>query len=168
MEDAMKRLVIALAALVLLVTLPAFAQSEAGDTELQVQGSLSLGLDDEFDDSGSVSVNYGRFFRARQEAGVTVFGTFNSDGDIAGFGGPFYRYNFSDGKTVPYVGAALGLAFGDYAVGDSLLNFEGGVRWFLERNIAFTLAGSTNYDVEESEFADRLQILFGFSYVWNR
>jgi hypothetical protein len=164
----MRRIGFAFAFGIFLLAIPTFGQLQAGDTELQVQGSLSLALNDDFDNSGSVTVNYGRFFKARQEAGISTFAIFNDDGDLAGFGGPFYRYNFSDGKTVPYVGAALGVAFGDYAVGDSLLTLEGGVRWFLERNIAFSLAATTNYDIDESEIADRLQLLFGFSYVWGR
>ena len=164
----MRRFVLWLVAVLVIAPLPITAQQQAGDTELQLQGSLSLSLDDEVQDSGSVFVNYGRFFTDRQEAGVSVFASIFEDGDIGGFGGPFYRYNFASGKTVPYVGAALGATFGDFSTGDVLLTLEGGVRWFLQRNIAFTLAGNTNYDVDESELQDRLQVLFGFSYVWGR
>lgn len=164
----MRRLGLWLLAILVMAPLPVAAQQQAGDTEIQLQGSLSLGLDNDAPDSGSVFVNYGRFLTDRQEAGGSVIAVIVGDGDVSGFGGPFYRYNFTSGTTVPYVGAAAGASFGDYSTGDILLTFEGGVRWFLQRNMAFTLAGSTNYDVDESELADRLQVLFGFSYLWGR
>lgn len=162
----MKRFGLFLVAVLLALTPPAFGQQTAGDSELQLQGSLTLGLNGDVPDNGSVFLNYGRFFTDRQEVGVSVFTFIINDGDFAGFGGPFYRYNFSSGKTVPYVGAAAAAPFGEFATGDILLTFEGGVRWFLERNIAFTLAANSNYDVDASDFSDQLQVLFGFSYVW--
>ena len=164
----MRRFGLWLVTILLMAPLPVIAQQEAGDTELQLQGSLSLGLSDEVQDVGSVFVNYGRFFTDRQEVGGSVALFIIEDGDVGGFGGPFYRYNFASGTTVPYIGAAAGASFGDYSTGDVLLTFEGGVRWFLQRNIAFTLAGSTNYDVDESELADQLQVLFGFSHIWGQ
>jgi hypothetical protein len=164
----MRRFVLWLVAVLVIAPLPLAAQQQAGDTELQLQGSLSLSLDDDVQDSGSVFVNYGWFFTDRQEVGASVFASIFEDGDVGGFGGPFYRYNFVSGTTVPYVGAAVGATFGDFSTGDVLLTLEGGVRWFLQRNIAFTLAGSTNYDVDASELQDRLQVLFGFSYIWGR
>jgi hypothetical protein len=153
----------------LLITLPALAQQEQGDTELQLQGSLSLGLDDEFKNAGSANAIYGRFFTERQEIGGALRVNFNSDGDLSGAAGPFYRYNFlTGGKTVPYVGAAVAATFGEYQGGDIQLDLEGGARWFLARNMAFTLSGLYSYDVDASEFADRLAVLFGFSYLWDK
>lgn len=159
----------AMAAVVLLAAGPAAAQQEAGDTELQLQGSLNLAFSDDFEDTGTVNALYGRFLTDRQEVGATVGAFFVSDGDLAGVAGPFYRYNFlSDGKAVPYVGAAVLATFGEYTGGDVQLDLEGGARWFLDRNAAFSLAGRYSYDVDASDFADRLQVLFGFSYLWGR
>lgn len=153
----------------MLIALPALAQQEQGDTELQLQGSLSLALDDEFEDSGSANAIYGRFFTQQQEIGGALRLNFNSDGDLSGSVGPFYRYNFlTSGKAVPYVGAAVAATFGEYQGGDVQLDLEGGSRWFLARNMAFTLSGLYSYDVDASEFADRLTVLFGFSYLWDK
>ena len=144
-------------------------QQKKGDNELQIQGSLNLNLDSGGEDTGFVAFTWGRFFTDNQEAGLSVFTFFNESGDLAGFGGPFWRLNFGSGKTVPYVGLAAATAFSDSDVsGDVLVSLEGGVRWFLERNIAFTLAGQTSYDIDTSDFSDQLQVLFGFSYLWQK
>ena len=148
----------------LAIPVPGLAQQASGDTELQIQGSLNLGGKEE---SGSVYLSYGRFFSDRQEAGLSVTG-YTISGDLAGFGGPFYRYNFSNEDVVPYVGAAAGSSFGDFAGGDLLLTFEGGIRFFLSRNSAFSVAAVTNYSVEESEVLDGLNLVFGFSYLWGK
>jgi hypothetical protein len=165
----MKRSAYLWVVIVLLMAAPALAQQEQGDTELQLQGSLSLGLDDEFDNAGSANAIYGLFFTERQEVGGALRVNFNSDGDLSGAAGPFYRYNFpTSGKAVPYVGAAVAATFGEYQGGDIQLDLEGGSRWFLARNMAFTLSGLYSYDVDASEFADRLAVLFGFSYLWDK
>lgn len=150
-----------------LATVPVAAQQQEGDSELQLQGTLSISTGDA-EDSGAVSVNWGRFFTDRQEIGATAFTFFTADGDVAGYAGPFYRYNLASGTTVPYVGASAAAGFGDFSSGDALVNLEGGVRWFLARNMAFTLGGVYTYDVDESEFLDAVQVLFGFSYLWDR
>lgn len=157
-----------LAAVLLTAALPASAQQQAGDSELQLQGSLSLGLKGDAPDNGTVFLNYGRFFTEKQELGLTVFAFVAGSSDLSGFGGPFYRYNFSSGKTVPYLGVSAATPFGDFGGSDILLTFEAGVKWYLERNLAFSLAANSNYDTDTSEFADQLQVLFGFSYVWGK
>lgn len=164
----MRRFGLLLVAVLVLASFPAAAQQQSGDSELQLQGSLALGLKGDTPDNGTVYVNYGRFLTNRQELGGSVSVFLVGDSEIEGYGGPFYRYNFSTGKTVPYVGASVAGSIGDYSAGNFLLTVEGGVRWFLERNMAFTLAANENYDFDRSEFADRLQILFGFSYIWGR
>jgi len=165
----MKRCAYLLVAAVLLMAGPVLAQQEQGDSELQFQGSLFLGISGDAQDSGAVQLIYGRFLTDKQEVGGTVGAFINSNGDWAGVGGPFYRYNFvSSGKLIPYAGAAATTTFGEYAGGDVLLNLEGGFRYFVNRSTAFTVAGSYQYDVDASDFADYLQVFFGFSYVWNK
>lgn len=165
----MKTPAILFVAAILLLAVPALAQQEQGDSEFQLQGSLNLGISGDVDDSGTVNVLYGRFFTEHQEVGGTLGAFIDSNGDWSGVGGPFYRYNFtSDGKLVPYAGAALTTTFGEYAGGDYLLSLEGGARYFVSRSTAFTVAGTYYYDVDASDFADYLQVLFGFSYVWNK
>lgn len=151
--------------MIALAAVPAAAQQQEGDSELQLQGTLSISTGDA-EDNGAVSVNWGRFFTDRQEIGVTAFTVFTED--VSGYAGPFYRYNLASGTTVPYVGASAAAGFGDFSSGDALVNLEGGVRWFLARNMAFTLGGVYTYDVDESEFLDAVQVLFGFSYLWDR
>jgi hypothetical protein len=167
-ERKMKKLMF-IAMMGLMIALPSLAQQERGDGEFQLQGSLNLGISGDVDDSGTINLLYGRFLTEHQEVGGTI-GTFiNSSGDWSGFGGPFYRYNFTnDGKLVPYAGGALTATFGDFSQSDYLLSLEGGARYFVNRNTAFTVAGTYYYDVDASEFADYLQVLFGFSYVWNK
>ena len=159
-----------LLSVLVLVAGPAPAQQQQGDTELQLQGSLSLSTGGDAEDSGAVAVNWGYFFTDQQEAGVSALGVFTEDGDLGGLGGPFYRYNLSTGTTVPYVGVAASFLFGDFTQSESdvFASLEGGVRWFLERNMAFNVGATALYDVEESEFFDSVQVLFGFSYFWNR
>jgi hypothetical protein len=163
----MKRFVFHLAVAVLMAA-PVLAQQQRGDTELQFQGSLSLSTESAGNDSGSAGVNWGRFFTDQQEAGVTVFTFFNSSGDLSGYGGPFWRLNLGRGKTVPFVGTSAAVTFGDFSSGDSIVNLEGGVRWFLSRSAAFTLGGLYTYDVKEEDFSDSMQVLFGFSYLWGK
>jgi hypothetical protein len=163
----MNQRLVGLLIVALATALPAAAQQQKGDSELQLQGSLKLATSSDFEHSGGVNVNYGRFFTDRQEWGVTVSGAFLPDGDVAGFGGPFYRYNFSSGDVVPFVGGALGASFGEGAIGDGVqLAAEGGVRFFLDRSKAFTVTGQTYYSVDNSELADTFDVLFGFSVFW--
>ena len=147
----------------------ALGQQQKGDSQLQIQGSLNLDLSGDSEDSGIAVLSWGRFFTDNQEAGISLSAVIVSDGDFAGFGGPFWRYNFGNGKTVPFIGASAAASFGDFSTGsDFLLTFEGGVRWFLERNIALSLSGTTTYDIDNSDFNDQLQVLFGFSYFWQK
>ena len=152
-------------AVALICSMPVLAQQQSGDSQLQLQGSLRLGAPGKGQDSGSVFVSYGRFFTDRQEAGVSATGYIAGD-DLAGFGGPFYRYNFSSGKRVPYVGAAAGATFGDFGAGSTVLTFEAGIRFFINRNSAFSTGAITTYSIDESEFDDGLNVVFGFSYLW--
>jgi hypothetical protein len=154
---------------VLTVSVPALAQQEEGDKELQIQGTLTLATSGDTEHSGSVFVNFGKFFTLRQEAGLTLIGTFQEDGDLAGFGGPFYRFNFSAGRTAPFVGASAAAAFGTSGFGEGvLIGLEGGVRHYLSRRAAFSVAGQSGYSVDDQEFSDSLNVVFGFSILWGK
>ncbi len=166
----MRKLVLIALVVFFALTSPLLAQQEKGDLELQLQGALWLALDDAYDDIGVANVRFGKFLTNRQEIGGTILAVFNGDGDIGGTGGPFWRFNFTaNSKTVPYVGAAVQTGFGEfYSESDVLATLEGGVRWFLQRNMAFTVGAQMDYDVDESEFSDYLGVLFGFSYFWEK
>ncbi len=166
----MRKLVLIALVVFFVLTSPLLAQQEKGDLELQLQGALWLALDDAYEDIGVANVRFGKFLTDRQEIGGTILAVFNGDGDIGGTGGPFWRFNFTgNSKTVPYVGAAVQTGFGEfYSESDVLATLEGGVRWFLQRNMAFTVGAQMDYDVDESEFSDYLGVLFGFSYFWEK
>jgi len=148
------------------LAVPVKGQQTTGDTELQLQGSLFLGGSN---DMGSVSAVIGRFFTDRQEVGITVGGTFNTDGKFGGFGGPNYRYNFSTGKIVRYLGAAVGSTFGNFGGSTTTIaTGEGGVRYFVDRKTAFTAEATKTYFFKQKEFDKGLTITFGFSHLWGR
>lgn len=161
----MKRLYCMAVTLCLIAGAPALAQQEAGDSELQVQGAFFLGG---ATDAGIAIVNYGRFRSEQLEVGLNLGLLFDSAGDVAGTVGAFGRWNFEtqNPTTVPYAGASLNTAFGDFVGGDLLLTFEGGVRLFLKRNVAFNVAAQRSYDIDATELGDVTTVLFGFSYLW--
>ena len=150
-----------------LVASPAIAQQEKGDTELQFQGTLSIGISGGEQDFGAVAINWGRFVTDQTELGISGAALFDETGDLFGVGGPFWRLNFGSGTTVPYIGVSAYTSFGEQS-GDIFGNLEAGTRWFLKRNVAFSLSGTILYDFDESDFDDSLNILFGFSYLWEK
>jgi hypothetical protein len=160
---------LALAALFALAG-PVLGQQGSGDTELQLQGSLSVGGSGDQKDSGSVAVQLGRFFTDYQEIGLTGFGSFQSDGKFGGFGGPYYRYNFSAGNVVPYLGVSVGSTFGSFSSDGTttIASGEGGARFFLDRKTAFTVAATKTYFFKQKEFDKGLTIQFGFSHLWGK
>jgi hypothetical protein len=144
---------------------------DLGDSELMIQGATSISLDDvEGGNTGSILASWGWFFTENQQVGAKTILVIRDDAkgdlDLGGAGGPFYRYNFLTGEIAPFVGASLLASFGDYRSGDVSLEIEGGVRWFLSRNLAFSVAGSIDYDVDEHELDDRLGVVIGLSYFW--
>jgi hypothetical protein len=147
---------------------PVLGQQNTGDTELQLQGSLSVSGSGDQDTSGTVTVVLGHFFTDLQEVGAGVTGTFIT-GKFVGSVAPFYRYNFSTGKIVPYLGVNAGTTFGKIAGGTSTLaSVEGGVRFFVDRKTAFTVETSKTYFFKAKEFDKGLTIQFGFSHLWGK
>jgi hypothetical protein len=148
---------------------PALSQQAARDTELQVQGTLTIATSGNQDSSGGVNLNVGRFFTDSQEIGVLASGTFQSDGKFTGSGGPFYRYNFSTGTVVPYLGGAPTASFGSSGNGKGArLALEAGIRYFVDRKTAFSVEASTSYSFDDKEFSKQLVFLFGFSHLWGK
>ncbi|HSS49999.1 MAG TPA: hypothetical protein VLX28_13770 [Thermoanaerobaculia bacterium] len=147
---------------------PVLGQQGTGDTELQFQGSLTVGGSG--DDNGTVNVQLGRFFTDYQEIGITGIGSFQSDGKFGGFGGPYYRYNFSTGNVVPYLGVSAGSTFGTFSSAGTttIASGEGGARFFLDRKTAFTVSATKLYFFKQKEFDKGLTIQFGFSHLWGK
>lgn len=149
-----------------LLSSPAFAQQTAGSSEFQLQGSLDIDTSGDVGTSGSVTALWGRFLTDHHQIGASAFALVFED-DVFGFGGPFYRYNFSTEKTVPYLGAAAATSFGESGPSDDLLiTLEAGVRYFLDRDTAFSVAAVAEYGTDSQEFSDRLRLVFGFSRLW--
>jgi hypothetical protein len=145
---------------------PASAQPEAGDNELQFQGSTSFDFEDQDRSAGSLFANYGRFLSVHHEVGASGIVEIKGSGDFSGFGGAFYRYNFPLGRVVPYAGVSVRAGFGDFS-SDPKLDFESGIRWYLEPKVAFTLATNAG-DIDSEDFGKKLDFLFGFSYLPGR
>ncbi len=162
----MRRTILALVTIAFVAS-PAVAQQQKGDTEFQRQGTLSIGISGDTQDFGAVAINWGRFVTDANEFGIPGAALLDENGDVFGVGGPFWRLNFGSGTTVPYIGLSAYASFGEES-GDIFGNVEAGSRWFLKRNIAFSLAGTILYDFDQSEFGDNLNVLFGFSYFWEK
>jgi hypothetical protein len=146
---------------------PVLGQQRTGDTELQLQGNLSVAGSGDQDNSGSVSVILGHFFTDLQEIGADVTGTFVANGKFVGSVAPFYRYNFSTGKIVPYLGVTAGTTFGNTGGGTSTLaSVEVGARFFVDSKTAFTVNTGKSYFFKQKEFDPGLNIAFGFSHLW--
>ena len=161
----MKRELLLAATLFLILASSLCAQQAAGDKELQLQGNLVLDTS-EGSDSGGAGAILGWFFTDRQEVGGSLFASIHDD-DIAGTAGAFYRYNFGVSKIVPFAGASAAASFGP-GDGNAIVQLEGGVRFFLDRRTAFTTAAIIDYSVDESEFSDQVNVLFGFSRLWGK
>lgn len=164
----MKRISGALLILFALLAVPVVAQQE-GDNEIQLQGSLRIPLSGNNQESGSAIINWGRFVTDKNEVGVRLDLAFNSNGDLDGAIGPFWRYNFGTGEVVPFIGTAATVPFSQFTVkSEAVVQFEAGIRWLLQRNIAFSVTGRTHYFFRTSEFSKDVDMLFGFSYYWGQ
>ncbi len=149
------------------VAAPCQAQQQRGDNEIQLQGALSLATSGSQNaDAGAVDVRYGRFFTDYQQVGVEVTGTITGGPALFGSIGPFYRYNFSKDKLVPYVGGGVTVLFGTQGGSGGVLDVEGGVRYFLDRRTAFTASATTGYSFNSHSFDKSITMLFGFSHLW--
>ncbi len=150
----------------------ALAQQGSGDTELQAQGTLSLATSSQKNSSGGVDVVFGRFLTDAQEVGPMLMTTISGQNKLSGSAGAFYRYNFSTGQVVPYVGlAASGSFSSDKTTGSTtglMLNFEGGFRYFVDRRTAFSVEASEPYSTKDKAFGKQLNVLFGFSRLWGK
>jgi hypothetical protein len=154
-------------AVLVAVAAPCQAQQQRGDNEFQLQGSLSLATSgSQTADSGAVDVRYGRFLTDYQQVGVEVTGTITGGPSLFGSVGPFYRYNFSKDKLVPYVGGGVTVLFGTQGGNGGELNVEGGVRYFYDRHTAFTVSATTGYTFNNHTFGKTIAMLFGFSHLW--
>ena len=158
-------------AAMLAVSQPGWAQQVRGDNEIQVQGSLSLSTQGAQQSSGSAVAKYGRFLTDYQQVGLDLTASITGYNKISGSGGPFYRYNFSNGKLVPYLGASIAGSFGNSGAGfgkGGELDVEGGFRYFLDRRTAFTASAQARYSFDNSGFYKTIDLLFGFSHLWGR
>lgn len=166
----MRNQIVLVVAILALIATPTLAQQESGDFELQAQGTLRLVTSGDSESFGTVLFNYGRFFTQNQQIGGAIVGSFNEDGDLKLSGGPFYRYNIprrEGANMVPYTGASV--KFGESYLSDDIsIALEGGTRFFLNQSTAFSVGASTEYSIDEQEFADTIQVLFGLSYLWGR
>lgn len=164
----MRFLVIGVGIVALLaVAVPGQAQQARGDNELQLQGTLFIATSSTQNDVGTVDVRFGRFVTDFQQVGIEATVSLIDHNKVAGLGGPFYRYNFSKDKVVPYLGASAAVGFGSgFAGKGGSISVDGGVRVFLDRRTAFTVSATTGYSFDQHEFGKNVQFLAGFSHLW--
>jgi hypothetical protein len=153
-----------------------YAQQEAGDSELMVNGSLSLAVKnrDFTSDTGNIFLSYGYFLNPTFEVGGTFITGLQQGPDMYSVG-PFIRLNFASGKLVPYVGSAFTFTrmtgSGDFeSTNWERLDFDGGIRYFFRPNIAFVVSGAYGYSFPpeplESDWDDTFSINLGLSFIW--
>ena len=147
------------------------AQTEKGDSELQLQGFgfFTIGQDDDLRSIIFVA-NYGYFFTDRQELGagtsITFFDSESDDSETTVGLQFFYRYNFAEAnrKTMPYVSVDVS----SFDVSDS--DFWGarpgvGVKAFINEYTAFDINGGYNFLF--SEPSDGVfDVRFGISFLF--
>lgn len=182
MKCHIRLLVLALGLLVLAASIPAFAQQEQGDTELGLNGSITIPHSSPSDTTGIVDVAYGYYFRQNDliAGDATVLINKNS----FGFGLlPHYRHLFPTGnpKVYPFLGIKPGIFIfhikGSEGFSGStdvafLGEAEAGVRFYLSQRSALDVA--YNFDYQSSSFgggnsfADKSQsvILVGFTHIF--
>ncbi len=154
-----------------LVPAAAQAQFDEGDWEMTLGGSGRS--DDSFDNTIlSVDFSIGYFFNDNLEAGIRQgIGFTDTDGGGSDFSGTttgFLDYHFDLDRWQPFVGAFIGVTYGDsgFTDDDGVYGPEGGVKYFV--NSTTFIAGTVQYvvpfDDDETEEFFRYSVAVGFKW----
>jgi hypothetical protein len=153
----LRKLVLVALFAMFLVPAAAQAQYDEGDWEMFVAGSGAS--DDSFDNTSlAVSVSLGYFFNDNLEAGVrqgiSFVDTEAGGSDFAGNTTGFVDYHFDMDRWQPFVGAFIGLTYGDGTDDDGVFGPEGGVKYFVNSTtfIAGTIQYVIPFDSDNDEF----------------
>ena len=155
------------------ISLPAFAQMEKGDSEVQILGQY-MTFTGEGGGGGTYIImgKYGYFVTNNVELGASPLYVGNTESDYGLFGlGIFGTYVvlLEDGKTAPYgsvvyyIYSPTGEDSGDSI---SLLGLTAGVKYFMMPKVAMDFSGNYLMSLEEGSEGGMLTFLLGLSYLF--
>lgn len=170
--------------LCVLFALPAMAQQEQGDSELQLLGSYltPTGVEDPVG-FYMVQAKYGYYFTDSFEfgTGASYQGTTEEDGYwIVGLF-PFFSYSFlmGDSKTVPYLAAQYYLFITEVEEYNletyesekktdtmSFMGVSGGFKQYVSPKVALDLSGNYHFSLEKEVEGGMLLIMLGVSFLF--
>ncbi len=154
-----------------LVPAAASAQFDEGDWEMTVAASGAS--DDSFDSTGlNVAFSIGYFFNDNLEAGVrqgiTFSDTEGGGSDFSGTTTGFLDYHFDLDRWQPFVGAFIGVTYGDggFTDDDGVYGPEGGVKYFVNSTtfIAATVQYVVPFDDDDTDEFFRYSVAVGFKW----
>ncbi|HEV2991211.1 MAG TPA: hypothetical protein VG759_22420 [Candidatus Angelobacter sp.] len=167
----------AVALFVLAVTVSGFCQQEKGDSELGMNGAITISHSDPGNTSGDVTVSYGYYFTKKDLVGFDTLTILSKDLQDVFLQGR-YRHLFPTGnpKIFPFVGAAAGVeiihtggALGGGTQHPFVGTGEAGVKFFVSQRTALEIAYNLQYiHNANGSFADNSQslITFGFTHIF--
>lgn len=143
----MKKSAVLLLLSAIVATIPAAAQQEEGDIELELTGTLITSVSaEEASGMGMMQAKVGRFVTDRWELGAfpsleVRFGEGTTDTRIGAGLFATYSYLQPDAKTAPYVGASYykGDASSGFDAQDSWLGLNGGMKFYFNSRMAFDM-----------------------------
>ncbi len=152
-----------------LVPAVASAQFDEGDWEMTLAASGTS--DDSFDNTIlGIDVSIGYFFNDNLEVGIrqgiafsdTDSGGSDFNGDTTGF----VDYHFDLDRWQPFVGAFIGLQYGDNVEDDGTWGPEGGVKYFVNSTtfIAATVQYVVPFDDDETDEFFNYSLAIGFKW----
>jgi len=187
----MKKVAILVVVIMMAITHAAFAGTEAGDKEIQVQGTVSNTTNSVNDDSTSTStiqVSFNYFFSPNISIGGTYRGTGSKDEPESGDSsistqtfllarGDLYLGSATS-QVMPYIGGQIGQISwtderGDEEYSDSVgtYGFHGGIKIFAGENVSWNLELDRTIYEYEPDFGETIELIVdsffaGFSYYF--
>lgn len=172
MKSHTRLLVLALGLLVLAASTPAFAQQQQGDSELGLNGAITIpDSDPGGGTTGLVAVNYGYYFRQNDLVGLDTLVIFNGNFQSLALLGR-YRHLFSTNNPMvyPFVGVQAGgiVAHDGGTNGNVAADGEAGVKFFVSQRTAIEVAYNFQYENTGGGFSHETfnVITFGFTHIF--
>jgi hypothetical protein len=146
----MRNLVKIVVVIALVSALPASAQQEKGDVELQFTGAILSKVGSNSTTSGFIQAKTGYYFTDRLELGAFPSLTFESGTTTFGLGA-FATYSFlaANATMVPYLGGQYYKSDLSLAEDRGWAGFNGGVKFFFNRKTAFDVSGNYLFTLNE-------------------
>jgi hypothetical protein len=155
-----------------LTSVPAYAQQEKGDKEIQFQGFFfrTVGVPDGNATLGAVFFNSGYFLTAKHEVGggtsITFAGVGGSTSVMAGLNA-FYRYNLKSkgAKAFPYLGGDFFVEDVKHAGDTHYLRPNLGFKYFFKKNAAFDVNMGYGLNLKDTSVG-LIDARFGLSFIF--